>query len=342
MVAKKTKEDLASKINELFEKYRIRFSGISECNMENDEELKALRERITTAVWLYLQHFKALFNKKLIHTFKESATLDSESSVLNEYTLEIVEMVNNCIDTGLKSQNLSDFCRYVFGAIKKILPYEEFKKNLSDKNPSLKIGDKKTAQLNKIQKLRRFYNSRDIYDENEINRKLCLDLILSEKQLQELLVLEKGVASNIINQNEGEEQSVFENYADTKFLPHEKNVENFSVLEEVLSKAETQWSKTNDKMLSELFTVKFLKDIERGFFNGILDANVKDFLLRFTIFNKEIVKSFFSDLDYQLSKENEIAKKGGVGKSAASMKIKRFLQEVDSEITSAQNKKKQL
>ena len=98
-------------------------------------------------------------------------------------------------------------------------------------------------------------------------------------------------------------------------------------LQEQLKAIDALWQKQKDDarpILSELLTRELLADFKKN----IASDNMIETLTKPNFVCREMVRTFFTDMNSKLPTQQEIGEKYGITKSAASVKLTRFIEKL--------------
>ena len=287
---------------------------------------------------LYLDYIKALEcpnNEVLLLQIKEKIvvafwkTLQKASSISSEmieHTDVLVQKIYYCMDECAKYENPFCFSKYTYTSIKKALGAKVDTEQFEIKS-GMHITDPENRKRKKIENAYKQFKSFNSNDLNAFIEYATNHLGFEKTEVEEYLFPKQSVSLFVQSQND-DEYCVADKYVDSSKI--NDNTEIVNSVEQMQTQFKTideLWLKQKEdarSFLSELLTRELLADFKK---NSVSDS-VIDILKQPQFVCKKMVESFFTDLDYQLPTQQEIGQKYGITKSAASVKLKRFIEKI--------------
>lgn len=305
--------------------------------MQNNHHLDNDFDKINSLYLNYLEALKCPNNENLILQIKEKIvvtfwkTLQKTSSITKnmiEHTDVLVQKIYYCIDKCVDFKDPFCFSKYTYKSIKNALgakaDAEEF-----EINSGMHITDPENRKRKRIEKAYKQFNSFNSKDINEFIEYAVNHLGFSKEDVEEYLFPKQAVSLFVqSNTDSNDEYCIIDTYIDS--LKNENNVEMISSidqLQEQLKTIDTLWLKQkNDArpILSELLTRELLDDFKK---NTVSNA-VIDILKQSNFICKPMIETFFDDITFQIPTLQEIGQKYGITKSAASVKLTRFIEKL--------------
>ena len=305
--------------------------------MQNNHHLDNDFDKINSLYLNYLEALKCPNNENLIFQIKEKIvvtfwkTLQKTASITQnmiEHTDVLVQKIYYCIDKCVDFNDPFCFSKYTYKSIKNALgakaDAEEF-----EINSGMHITDPENRKRKRIEKAYKQFNSFNSKDINEFIEYAVNHLGFSKEDVEEYLFPKQAVSRFVQSKTDSnDEYCIIDTYIDS--LKNENNVEMISSidqLQEQLKTIDTLWLKQkNDArpILSELLTRELLDDFKK---NTVSNA-VIDILKQSNFICKPMIETFFDDITFQIPTLQEIGQKYGITKSAASVKLTRFIEKL--------------
>lgn len=287
---------------------------------------------------LYLDYLKALEcpnNEVLLLQIKEKIvvafwkTLQKASSITSEmieHTDVLVQKIYYCMDECKDYENPFCFSKYTYISIKRALGSKVDTEQFEIKS-GMHISDPENRKRKKIENAYKQFKSFNSNDLNAFIDYATSHLGFEKTDVEEYLFPKQSVSLFAQSKND-DEYCVADHYVDTTKIQDNTEILNSAEQMQTQFKViDDLWLKQKDDarpVLSELLTRELLADFKK---NTVSDS-VIDILKHPQFVCKQMVESFFSDLNYQLPTQQEIGEKYGITKSAASVKLKRFIEKL--------------
>lgn len=305
--------------------------------MQNNHHLDNDFEKINSLYLNYLEALKCPNNENLILQIKEKIvvtfwkTLQKTSSITQnmiEHTDVLVQKIYYCIDKCVDFNDPFCFSKYTYKSIKNALgaktDAEEF-----EINSGMHITDPENRKRKRIEKAYKQFNSFNSKDINEFIEYAVNHLGYSKEDVEEYLFPKHAVSLFVqSNTDTKDEYCITDKYIDSSKV--EDNITIISSteqLQEQLKAIDTQWLKQKDNarpILSELLTRELLEDFSKN----TVSNTVIDILKQAEFVCKSMLEAFFDDVTFKIPTQQEIGQKYGITKSAASVKLTRFIEKL--------------
>ena len=305
--------------------------------MQNNHHLDNDFDKINSLYLNYLEALKCPNNENLIFQIKEKIvvtfwkTLQKTASITQnmiEHTDVLVQKIYYCINKCVDFNDPFCFSKYTYKSIKNALgakaDAEEF-----EINSGMHITDPENRKRKRIEKAYKQFNSFNSKDINEFIEYAVNHLGFSKEDVEEYLFPKQAVSLFVQSKTDSnDEYCIIDTYIDS--LKNENNVEMISSIDQLqkqLKTIDTLWLKQkNDArpILSELLTRELLDDFKK---NTVSNA-VIDILKQSNFICKPMIETFFDDITFQIPTLQEIGQKYGITKSAASVKLTRFIEKL--------------
>lgn len=291
-----------AKAAKLFETYK---EALSQDN--NDSLIEQTKDKIVIQFWRIIQKTKSISDE-----MKEQSDL-------------IVKKVVYCLNN-YSNKASEDFCKLTYSSIIKVL-----KGNVDTESFELKSGmhisdteDRKRKTINKAYK--QFITFRN-EDKNEFIEYAVSYLGFDHKDLEEYLFPKQSVSLFMQSKND-EEYCVVDKYLDSSKSSDTAEIQNsIEQLQEQLKAIDALWLKQKEDarpILSELLTRELLTDFKKNTVSETVIETLK--LPQFVC--KDMIDSFFNNINFILPTQQDIGQKYGITKSAASVKLTRFIEKL--------------
>ena len=301
-----------------------------------DVEIERIREELTIAVY-------SIYSNP--HIKYEEISYDTET-----YSVEIIEKINECISSYEKSSSKQkgvQFSKYVCSSIKRMLAELKSRTSFEERSGGQYISKEALALMNNVKDQERVLEGFGVSDENKRNKKIAIALGINEDKVLEMKRLLKLKA--VTDEQSSDEEDSFSlidltgknvDYSSTdKKLQKEK-------LEVIFNCVQEEWEQKTDSELSEIITADILQKFkgkapERKsnetenivVYSSSLGFDLEQFVSSYSFVNKLISTRFFSEPDYELPSQVELAAKFDKTKSGICKQLSRFYEKV------AQNEK---
>ena len=291
-----------AKAAKLFETYK---EALSQDN--NDSLIEQTKDKIVIQFWRIIQKTKSISDE-----MKEQSDL-------------IVKKVVYCLNN-YSNKASEDFCKLTYSSIIKVL-----KGNVDTESFELKSGmhisdteDRKRKTINKAYK--QFITFRN-EDKNEFIEYAVSYLGFDHKDLEEYLFPKQSVSLFMQSKND-EEYCVVDKYLDSSKSSDTAEIQNsIEQLQEQFKAIDSLWLKQKEDarpILSELLTRELLTDFKKNTVSETVIETLK--LPQFVC--KDMIDSFFNNINFILPTQQDIGQKYGITKSAASVKLTRFIEKL--------------
>lgn len=291
-----------AKAAKLFETYK---EALSQDN--NDSLIEQTKDKIVIQFWRIIQKTKSISDE-----MKEQSDL-------------IIKKVVYCLNT-YSNKVPEDFCKLTYSSIIKVLKGNADTESFEAKS-GMHISEQEDRKRKAITKAYKQFITFRNEDKNEFIEYAVTYLGFDHKDLEEYLFPKQSVSLFMQSKNE-DEYCVADKYIDSSKSSDTADIQNsVEQLQEQFKTIDALWLKQKEDarpILSELLTRELLSDFKK---NTVSDYMV-DILKQHQFVCKQMVESFFTDLDYQLPTQQEIGQKYGITKSAASVKLKRFIEKL--------------
>ena len=287
---------------------------------------------------LYLDYLKAMNcpnNEVLLLQIKEKIvvafwkTLQKASSITSEmieHTDILVQKIYYCMDECVKYENPFCFSKYTYSSIKRALGAKVDTEQFEIKS-GMHITDPENRKRKKIENAYKQFKSFNSNDLNAFIEYATNHLGFEKAEVEEYLFPKQSVSLFAQSKND-DEYCVADHYVDTTKIQDNTEILNSAEQMQTQFKViDDLWLKQKDDarpVLSELLTRELLADFKK---NTVSDS-VIDILKQPQFVCKKMIESFFSDLNYELPTQQEIGQKYGITKSAASVKLTRFIEKL--------------
>ena len=290
-----------AKAAKLFETYK---EALSQDN--NDSLIEQTKDKIVIQFWRIIQKTKSI------------------SEEMKDHSDIIVQKVIDCLST-YSEKTPEEFCKLTYSSIIKRLKGNADTESFESKS-GMHITDPENRKRKRIEKAYKQFSTFQSTDKESFIEYAISYLGFERNDLEEYLFPKQAVSLFAQSKTDAsDEYCVADNYIDsTKVVDNADALANMEQLQEQLKAIDTLWQKQKDDahpILSELLTRELLADFKK---NTVSDS-VMDILKQPQFMCKNMVESFFTDFDYQLPTQQEIGQKYGITKSAASVKLTRFI-----------------
>ncbi len=287
---------------------------------------------------LYLDYLKALDcpnNEVLLFQIKEKIivafwkTLQKASSItpeMIEHTDVLVKTIYHCLDKCSDYNNPLCFSSITFDAIKKRLGV---KANIDrfERTSGMHITDPENRKRRKIENALKQFNTFTTGDKNKFIEYAVNCLGLNKQDVEEYLYPKQATSAYAQSENE-EEYFIPDQYIDkTKIVDFGDVIGSAEEFENQLEKIDKLWLDQKDDaktILSELLT----RELLASSINDKVSYSEIELLKQAKFICKDMLETFYDDINYKLPTQQEIGQKYGITKSAASKKLSRFIEKL--------------
>ena len=288
-----------AKLAEFFLKYKE-----SLLHENNDALKEQTKSKIVLQFWNIIQKTKSI------------------SSEMKEYSDLIVKKTIYCLNK-YSDKTPVEFCKVTYSSI-----INELKGKADTESFEIKTGMhipyQEDVNRKRIAKAYKQYITFKNEDKKQFIEYAVLYLGFDRKDLEEYLFPKQAVSLFAQSRND-DEYCVADKYVDTtKKFDNTEVVASIEHLKEYFKAIDQLWLKQKKDaklVLSELLTRELLADFKKN----TVSVSLIEILREPSFICEEMVESFFSDLDYELPTQQEIGQKYGITKSAASVKLTRFI-----------------
>ncbi len=275
----------------------------------NDSLIEQTKDKIVIQFWRIIQKTKSI------------------SEEMKEHSDFIVQKVIECLST-YSEKAPEEFCKITYSSIMKCLKGNADTEAFESKS-GMHITDPENRKRKRIEKAYKQFTTFQSADKEKFIDYATISLGFEREDLEEYLFPKQTVSLFFKSKsNSSDEYCVAD-----RFIDSTKSVDNADVLahreqlKEQLKTIDTLWQKQkNDArpILSELLTRELLADFKKN----TASDNIIETLTKANFVCKEMVKNFFADINYKLPTQQEIGVKYGITKSAASVKLTRFIEKL--------------
>lgn len=283
---------------------------------------------------LYLDYIRALNcpnNENLLLQIKEKIvvafwkTLQKASSItpeMIEHTDILIKKIYYCMEKCSENDDFHGFCKYTYFSIVKALRAEA-DKDAFEEETGMHLTDNETRK--KIENAYKQYKAFNSDDKYEFMEFAIVHLGFKKKDLELYLFPRKSIslyAASKVDSNE--EYCVADKIIDP--TKKEDPAESFSSNEEFKKRLDSinkVWLKQKQEtriVLSKLITRDLLADVKKN----NKSEDLPELFTKYEFICKQMVNSFFNDINYDLPTQESIGRDFDITKSAASVKLKRF------------------
>ena len=303
--------------------------------MQNKHHLDNDFDKINS---LYLDYLKALNcpdNEVLLLQIKEKIVvafwkaLQKASSItleMIEHTDVLVQKIYYCMDECKDYENPFCFSKYTYASVKRALGAKVDTEQFEIKS-GMHISDSENRKRKKIENAYKQFKSFNSNDLNAFIEYATNHLGFEKTEVEEYLFPKKSISLFAQSEND-DEYCVVDKYIDTtKAIDTAEVIGSSEQLEKQFNLIDSLWQKQKEDaqpVLSELLTRELLADFKKN----TVPSSLITILNKPEFICKEMVEAFFNDLDYQLPTQQEIGQKYGITKSAASVKLTRFIEKL--------------
>ena len=235
--------------------------------------------------------------------------------VFSESGLEIVECCNECFKYFKETDGI--FLHYLNASLKKKLYIKSAKEQIDAQRHGIKISK---SDDQRIRKLIKFVESKgDDINDSKTQEKMAKYLGVSLQKITMYIEMSSiSVSSDIITDNDGEENSIFDLFSDKSSVANE--TEEKEELLDTLRLIDEEFKNCQERqksILSSLLTIKMLPDLP-GY---VLNNHSK-----YSFINITMLESFLSG--EELPSAKQIACAHGVSEQSASRTLSNFIKKI--------------
>lgn len=293
-----------AKAARLFQTYKDALS-----HKNNASLLEQTKDKIVVQFWKVIQK-----SKNMTAEMKEHSDL-------------IVKAIINCLKT-YPDKAPEEFCKLTYASITKALRGKEETNSFEEKS-GMHITDPENKKRKRIITAYKQYQTFNSGDKKEFIDYAIKYLGFEKTDLEEYLFPKQSVSLYAKSKaNDEDEYCIADKYIDSSVVTnYADTTESKERLAMQLREINELWLKQKEdakEVLSELLTRELLAD----FMKSNVSESVIEILLKPDFICKEMVQAFFYDSDYKLPAQQTIGQKYGLTKSAASVKLTRFLEKL--------------
>lgn len=277
--------------------------------------------------------------------FNSNIKFDDITYNTETYSAEIIEKINECISSYPKSSSKQKgvpFSKYVCSSIKKMVSELNKHQSFEDRAGGQHISKDALALMNNVKDQDRVFEGFGVIDENRRNKKIAISIGISEEKVLEMkrLLRLKTIADK---QNSESEESfsiidIAGKHIDYSSADKELQKERLEIIFDCIQE---EWEIKSNLELSDILTADILRlfkgkapkrksyEIEKPIvYSSSFCFDLEKFVDSYSFINKEIASRFFSDSDYELPSQVELAAKFGKTKSGINKQVSRFYEKV--------------
>ncbi len=291
-----------AKAEELFLTYK---EALSHTN--TNSLLEQTKDKIVIQFWKIIQKTKSI------------------SSEMKELSDLIVKKVVYCLNT-YSDKAPKDFCKLTYSSILKVLKGTADTESFESKS-GMHISETEDRKRKAIAKAYKQFITFKSENKNEFIEYAVSYLGFKHEDLEEYLFPKQSIPLFAQSPND-DEYCIADKYVDSSKANDNSEIHNsVEQLQEHFKVIDTIWLKQKDDarpVLSELLTIELLDDFKKN----TVSETVIETLTQPQFVCKQMVESFFNDINYKVPTQHEIGQKYGITKSAASVKLKRFIEKL--------------
>lgn len=293
-----------AKAAKLFKTYK---EALSQDN--NDSLIEQTKDKIVIQFWRIIQKTKSI------------------SEEVKDHSDIIVQKVIDCLST-YSEKAPEEFCKLTYSSIIKRLKGNADTESFESKS-GMHITDPENRKRKRIEKACKQFTTFQSTDKESFIEYAISYLGFERKDLEEYLFPKQTVSLFAKSKSDPSDEYCV---AD-KFIDSTKSVDNADVLahmeqlQEQLKAIDALWQKQKEEahpILSELLTRELLANFKKN----TTSDNIIETLTKPNFVCKEMLKTFFKDMNSKLPTQQEIGEKYGITKSAASVKLTRFIEKL--------------
>lgn len=293
-----------AKTEELFLIYKEAIS-----QEKNDSLLEQTKDKIVIQFWKIIQKTKSI------------------SSEMKEHSDLVVKKVITCLAT-YSDKAPEEFCKLTYASIIKALKGNADTESFETKS-GMHITDPENRKRKRIEKAYKQFITFKSNDKNSFIEYAVSYLGFDREDLEEYLYPKQTISLFAQSKSDSDyEYCIVDKYVDSSKSNDSGEIQNsIEQLQEQFKAIDNLWIKQKDDarpILSELLTRELLADFK----NNTVSDTVIDTLKQPHFVCKQMVELFFSNINFILPTHQEIGQKYGITKSAASVKLTRFIEKL--------------
>ena len=293
-----------AKAAQLFETYK---EALSQDN--NYSLIEQTKDKIVIQFWRIIQKTKSI------------------SDEMKEHSDIIVQKVIDCLST-YSEKTPEEFCKLTYSSIIKRLKGNADTESFESKS-GMHITDPENRKRKRIEKAYKQFSTFQSTDKESFIEYAISYLGFERNDLEEYLFPKQTVSLFAQSKTDAsDEYCVADNYIDsTKVVDNSDALANMEQLQEQLKAIDILWQKQKadaQPILSELLTRELLADFKK---NTASDSMIGT-LTESKFVCKDMVRNFFTDMNFKLPTQQEIGEKYEITKSAACVKLTRFIEKL--------------
>ncbi len=313
-------KEVFDNINNLYSQYHFLY----EKQQENYVQYKVAFEREKNNLFLAVLKLYCQNNNSKNWDFVDSITEEIDAAL--EKFPEVLKK-----NQDKKKKQLS-FSQYVCVKINNRLGKEKSIQIAEKNNGGSHISEHEARMIRTIKNEVEFFKNYDL-TETELIKEISLRRGIGEKTVRKYLKLTK-CNRKLIDAENGSKPSYLET-PETEFLNNKEQNKKAELLSQVLDAMERFHDKS-DKMETQVLTVHLLKEYKDEKKDAvakecdflITHKSVYELLKNYQFIDKEILVSFFEDMNYSLKTDKEIEDDNNMKKGAAKHKWDRFIEKM--------------
>lgn len=304
-------------IDETYAKYLAAVSG-----KNNESQIETLVSQIMEEIWCNLHSYRKF--EKLLDDFPD----------------EMIDVCKYWIKKYSTNNDYHGFSACTFKYIKMRLNTCAAEKSFDDSTSGMHVTDEYKRTQNTLKRLYKTFVSfrKSVVSEEELNNKFV-------DYASEYLNIDKSIVIDFLkpqhktpieikgDNNSEEEVDITDLFGGTTVFSSSKAVEDEERLAIVLVPIEEKWEKQKENsktLFSELLTLILIEAVEAKYFEmgDNTTEGIKTLTSKYKFISKEMMENYINGKMHSLSSQQDIAMKYGLTKSAVSVKIKRFFEDL--------------
>jgi len=276
---------------------------------KNDSLLEQTKDKIVIQFWKIIQKTKSI------------------SSEMKEHSDLVVKKVITCLAT-YSDKAPEEFCKLTYASIIKALKGNADTESFETKS-GMHITDPENRKRKRIEKAYKQFITFKSNDKNSFIEYAISYLGFDREDLEEYLYPKQTISLFAQSKSDSDDEyCIADKYVDSSKSNDSGEIQNsIEQLQEHFKAIDNLWIKQKDDarpILSELLTRELLADFK----NNTVSDTVIDTLKQPHFVCKQMVELFFSNINFILPTHQEIGQKYGITKSAASVKLTRFIEKL--------------
>lgn len=320
-------------LDSVFEQINDSYNNLVELSERKnvEVEVKRIRDELIIAIC------SIYFNTNIKF---EDIAYDTET-----YSYEIIVKINECLEkyeNSSSKQSGIPFSKYVCSSIKKMLSDLKMKKSFAERSGGQHISKESLTLMNNVKDQDRVFESFGVTDEGKRNRKIAVSLGITEEKVIEMKrLLKLRAVADEQNSDEDDSFSLIDIAGeDVDYSSSDKELQKERI-EVIFDCIQEEWQQKSDSELSEILTADILqqfkgKSLEKKpnetesivVFSSALGFDLEEVVSSYSFFNKVLAVRFFSEPDFELPSQVELAAKFDKTKSGISKQLSRFYEKV--------------